>query len=252
MEKVHLPVIMIASAVEMHQTLKKMGNVRREACRGTIFFTGSLAGKDIILVRTGVGAQKAGSAARRILPRFMPLSVLIIGAAGALDPLLGIGDIVVAQNIALPGGEMFSCNDRITWQSVSVLSKAGLPVRSGTVLGVDGFVHRKDEKNALWGATGAEVIDMESGELARCLLTMRMPFVNIRIVSDTATRDTADLTTLFAYRKKYGAAWLLWFFLQRPGELIKTVRLVYDLRSLSVAIADIAELLVSHDVFSVR
>lgn len=237
MEKSAPMVIAVASEIEMRQTLKKMKRLQREARSGFALVYGVLAGRECLLVKTGVG-QKRASAAAKIIAAQSPALVLIIGAAGAADPRLSIGDIVVADRVLCASGEVFPCDASKTGAARTALTAAGLRVFSGPCLTVDRFVHRTAEKRALHERFGATAIDMESASIARKLCAAGISFVNIRVVSDAASADTADLAALYLLKKQGGSVGVARHYIQRPAELIRTVSLVRGLRRASRRIAE--------------
>jgi adenosylhomocysteine nucleosidase len=66
---------------------------------GTRFETGYLKGCRIALAVTGKGNQPAAVLAERSVAEFAPAAVLFVGVAGALQPHLGLGDVVVATHV---------------------------------------------------------------------------------------------------------------------------------------------------------
>jgi len=237
-------VVAMASPAETRATLKRMLPEKKEVYGGTPFLKGSFAGRDIVLVRTGIGAKKAATAANRIVQQYAGSCVIIAGAAGAADTALNIGDIVVTAAILLQSGEVFLCDELRTKKAFELLEKSGFSARSGACLTIDRFVHRKSEKKEIFKRFGAHVIDMESGVIARRLREAGIPFLNVRVVSDSARHDTADVESLYRKKKQAGFAGAGRHFLQRPSELIKTARLMKDMRRTSSVIADVVELLV--------
>ena len=60
---------------------------------------GKWQGKNIVLVRTGVGKQRAAEAALKTIEQFSPDRLLSIGYAGGLIPNLEVSDLIVAKQI---------------------------------------------------------------------------------------------------------------------------------------------------------
>ncbi len=121
-------------------------------------------------------------------------AVLSCGVAGALDPKLRPGDVVI--------GSLFSGEGR----SPGLLSAApatqgsGLRRRTlvewlaehlphahrGTIIGADSIIASAAEKAALYAKTGAIAVDMESHIAARVAERHNLPFAILRTISDTA------------------------------------------------------------------
>jgi len=64
---------------------------------GRSFFTGKLAGKDVVLFLSGVSMVNAAMNTQLALDRFSVTAVLFSGIAGGVDPSLHIGDVVIAD-----------------------------------------------------------------------------------------------------------------------------------------------------------
>ena len=59
---------------------------------------GKWQGKNIVLVRTGVGKQRAADVALKTIEQFAPDKLLSIGYAGGLVPNLEVSDLIVAED----------------------------------------------------------------------------------------------------------------------------------------------------------
>lgn len=63
------------------------------------FYEGTWAGQDLVLVLSRVGKVSAAVTTLLLLERFGVTHVLFTGVAGAVDPLLRIGDVVIADRL---------------------------------------------------------------------------------------------------------------------------------------------------------
>jgi 8-oxo-dGTP diphosphatase len=66
---------------------------------GTRFEVGHLNGCRVALALTGKGNQSAAVLTERATAEFGPAAVIFVGVAGALQPHLGLGDVVVATHV---------------------------------------------------------------------------------------------------------------------------------------------------------
>jgi len=96
--------------------------------------------------------------------------IMSIGFCGALDPGLGIGDIVIS-------GEGFR-------------GPAKRFVR-GRICSADRVAVTSEEKRQLRQSTGAAVVEMEAAAVAEKARTWGVPFRAVKAVSDTADEDLA-------------------------------------------------------------
>ncbi|MBV9045011.1 MAG: hopanoid-associated phosphorylase [Alphaproteobacteria bacterium] len=109
--------------------------------------------------------------------------IVSFGIAGALVPLLKIGDVVVATHV-VHGDERYPTDAE--WTRVI---RAKLPSAvPGVIAGHDQIVSHVDGKRRLLSLTGAFAVDMESHIAARSAARHGIPFVAIRSISDAYNR----------------------------------------------------------------
>jgi len=108
--------------------------------------------------------------------------VISIGLAGALSPLLKVGDVVIADQV-ITGLEKWDCHE--TWR-VRLTSR--LPsAHQGQLFGSDVIIEKAETKAGLHTATGALAVDMESQIAARFAASRNLPLAGLRVISDDAT-----------------------------------------------------------------
>jgi adenosylhomocysteine nucleosidase len=105
--------------------------------------------------------------------------IISIGIAGGVAPSLKSGDCVVGSSV-LEGGERFFPDIQWTARIIETLPSA-IP---GVVAGVDAVMTTSWAKAALFRATGAHVVDMESHIVARVAKAHGLPFAVLRTISD--------------------------------------------------------------------
>ncbi|MEI9988735.1 MAG: hypothetical protein WDM86_01745 [Rhizomicrobium sp.] len=109
--------------------------------------------------------------------------IVSFGIAGALAPLLRIGDVVIATHV-VHGDEHYATDP--TWSGIL---RERLPQAHSVVLaGHDRIVNHIDGKRRLFALTGAHAVDMESHIAARLAARHAIPFVALRTISDVATK----------------------------------------------------------------
>lgn len=65
---------------------------------GMVFCKGSLGGKDVVIVRSGIGKVNAGICAQILVDRFGVDTLINTGIAGSLDAQIDIGDMVISTD----------------------------------------------------------------------------------------------------------------------------------------------------------
>jgi hypothetical protein len=153
------------------------------------------------------------------------------GLAGALDPALHVGDVVVDAD---PSG-------------TDLPPSTGVSIRRGKIHTSDRLVALPADKGLLFAQTGALAVDMEQRIAREMLAPLSISVTGIRAISDTADTqlDPALLHLVDPIgRPKWPALAAAMF--RRPALLLSLIRLERDssraARQLTRAIARLAEL----------
>jgi len=64
------------------------------------FREGRLNGRRVVVGRSGAGKVNAAIIITLLIGRFKPLAILFSGTAGAIDPALFPGDVVIGKTVA--------------------------------------------------------------------------------------------------------------------------------------------------------
>jgi len=177
--------------------------VATPACK---VYRGKLHNKDAVLVRTGMGKERAENATRFVLERYPVTAIISLGFAGALAPNLRVGDVVVcsklhcvhsfedeeerlephAADAGLHSLALQCPEDRVA----RFLAGSGV-----TALQLDPDPEKMQE---LRDAFDAHIIDMESYWIARMASARQIPFIAIRSISDTVERSVQPFDRILA------------------------------------------------------
>jgi adenosylhomocysteine nucleosidase len=91
-------VVMTAFLPEWNALVGSIENPREHRINGGLYLTGTLAGKPVVLMQSGVSVVNAAMNTQLVLDRFTVRRIVFSGIAGGVDPRLTIGDVVVAQD----------------------------------------------------------------------------------------------------------------------------------------------------------
>jgi adenosylhomocysteine nucleosidase len=243
-----MKVIAIASDVELRRVRRMISEQRVERHGGREVFFGTIHGSDVCLVKTGVGRKNAAAAARAICADLRPGLVIIAGAAGALDPELECGALAVVESVVRENThEEIICPEAPVRRAHEVLREAGMRPRFSRGCQAATFVHRASDKHVLHLQTRAHVVDMESFAFAAEFGRAGVPFVDIRVVSDSALHDTADMATLVRLRYRSGRLAAALWLCRHPRELIRAGSFYRGMRSAAFRIVEAVSILLRAD-----
>ena len=164
---------------------------------GGRYYTGTMAGHDIIATKVGIGKVNAALGADTIIREYAPDMVINTGVAGGTgataDPARVL-DVVLATEVAYhdvwcgPGtepGTAAGCPARFACP-LSTEVRQALGAREGLLASGDIFVDRRDDLDRILALyPDALAVDMESAAIAQTCHMRGVPFVCLRVISDT-------------------------------------------------------------------
>ncbi len=145
-------------------------------------FTGRVGGVPVIARVIGMGAARAGLAARQAIAEHRPGRVTLIGFSGALSPALAGADIVRPQWVRNARGETLRLGSSPI-SPVAVVTAAECS-SALTLLTSDHLVCDPAEKRRLGDTFRAAIVDMESFAVAEAAREACVPLTVVRAVSD--------------------------------------------------------------------
>lgn len=149
---------------------------------------GGLRGRHVVVVRSGIGRRAAREATERLIAGHRPAWIISAGFAGALQPQLRPGDIVMANSVVDQHGERLAIDVTISDDERS--RHPNLHV--GRLVTADRIVHRAADKRALGERYEALAVDMETLAVAEVCLRRAVRFLAIRVISDAMGEELPD------------------------------------------------------------
>lgn len=159
--------------------------------RGMLGFTGKYKGKPVSVQGSGMGIPSIGIYSYELYNFYGVENIIRIGSAGAIDPELHIGDIVIgmgactnsnfADQYSLPGSFAPIASYGLVKRAAELADEMGFCHKVGNVLSSDSFY---DDSNSmkLWQKMGVLAVEMEAaglymnaaraGKNALCLCTI--------------------------------------------------------------------------------
>lgn len=161
------------------------------------FITGTIAGRKVVVGRCGIGKVNAAVGALSMIENFHPALIVntgVAGSTGAGNHPAGVLDVVLASEIAYhdvwcgPGttpGQAAGCPPRFA-SPLGADAAQTLGARRGLIASGDIFVDNPaDLQRILALYPDALAVDMESAAIAQVCHLKGVPFVCLRVVSDT-------------------------------------------------------------------
>lgn len=163
------------------------------------------------------------------------------GTAGALAPSVSPGDLVLAESVLT---EEHPLAVEPHWHKrLSELLNGRVPIHRGKLLHTGHAVGRAEAKQALFEASGAIAVDMESAGIAMAASKREIPFLIVRAIVDAQARDLprAALAALDATgRIRLGR--MLPILLRDPREIAGLMQLALDFRTALATLKKVARL----------
>ena len=200
--------------------LKEAMQVEKTVERAAMTFVkGKLDGKDVVVVRSGIGKVNAGICAQILADLFEVDTLINTGVAGSLDAALDIGDIVISTDavqhdmdvsaLGDPVGQIprmdtfaFPADERLVQLAVQANEEANPDIHTftGRVVSGDQFVSDGSVKERLVTQFQAKCTEMEGAAIAQAAYLNRISCVIIRAISDKA--DNSSTMDYAAFEKQ--------------------------------------------------
>ena len=190
---------------EVGELRNRLESLTLSKIAGMEFYCGKMSGKDVIVVKCGVGKVNAACCTQILCDRFRVDYVINTGAAGSLDSKIDIGDVVLCTEavqhdmdcvgFGSPLGKIpfmktseFPADERLRDLAKETCQRVctDISVFEGRIATGDQFICSKDKKNFIKQNFGALCCEMEGAAVAQAACLNNVPFLIIRAISDKA------------------------------------------------------------------
>ena len=188
----------------------------------TYAWPGKWGQQSIVLVRSGVGKQRAEVSTLQVIERFQPKALISIGYAGAVQPELNIGDLVITDSIIEENGEEgreYHPDPYWLDRARSVQCSDEIKVVVGGLLTVNTVIHDPEAKRELGKRYGVQAVEMETCAIARVAEDKILPLLSVRVISDRVDQELLDSSSFLGSDGEISSFKAGWHVLTHPSSL---------------------------------
>ncbi|MDR1836835.1 MAG: 5'-methylthioadenosine/adenosylhomocysteine nucleosidase [Treponema sp.] len=200
---------------ELNLLCEVMGNYLTHKIGGFEFYTGKIEGKDVTVLRCGVGKVNAAVGCTLLIQNFKANCVINTGSAGGIYPELKVGDAIISTGLIYHDVDVTAFNyapgqlpkqpqifpvdetliklaeDAVYELKREKLLSGSFNHRQGIIGSGDVFLH-EPERIAAVRKIFPEIaaVEMEGAAIAHCCCLFSVPVLVIRALSDIAGTES--------------------------------------------------------------
>lgn len=180
------------------------------------FYKGILCGKNVVIVRSGIGKVNAAACTQILADKFAVDVLINTGVAGSLDATIDIGDMVISTDLVQhdmdtttfgdPLGQVprmdtfsFPADKELVEKAVVANQEVNPDIHTftGRIVSGDQFVSSPEMKASLVRNFGAKCTEMEGAAIAHVAYLNKISCVIIRAISDKADNSSTMDYSIF-------------------------------------------------------
>ena len=211
--------IIAAMDTEIDLLLTEADIEYQDSVGGIVFHVGTLCGKDVVIVKGGIGKVLAAAGTAAMFNRYDISSLIFTGVAGGVGDETKVLDIVIAADLVQHdfgyitdegfqwtnthdnnNGGYYTCDESLVGlaYNAAVETIGAEHVFKGTIATGDQFVASASYVKTLQDKYNALACEMEGASVAAVCMQYQVPFVIIRSMSDKADGAAQETFENFA------------------------------------------------------
>ncbi len=194
-----------AMSEEVANLKAEMEDVLVCSAAGMDFYQGTLHGKEVVIVRSGIGKVNGAICSQILIDQYHVTGIINTGIAGSLRNEINIGDIVLSKDtlqhdmdatgFGYPVGQIPQMDNSVFEGDSRMIEAARecceevipeIGVFVGRVVSGDQFISDKGKKAWLTETFDGYCTEMEGAAIAQTAYLNKIPFLIIRAISDKA------------------------------------------------------------------
>ena len=188
--------IIVAMRKELDLLLPLLNDSEESRMAGFEFHRGKMGKHDVMVMQCGIGKVNAAMGTLTLINAFLPDFVINSGVAGGADSTVSVMDIVAGARVAYhdvwcgPESELGQVQGLPLYFEGAERLLQLLPVQDnlhkGLICSGDQFIDTMESvKRIKNNFSEALVVDMESGAIAQVCYLCKVPFLALRVISDS-------------------------------------------------------------------
>lgn len=189
--------VLVAMDKELSLLLSVMPDANQMKIGSAVYHVGRIGSHEVIVGKCGIGKVNAAVNTFRLIDSSHPDLVINTGVAGGASGRLNIGDVLVADRVAYhdvwcgPGTEYGAADGfekyfRPSSEGLAISDTLDEKVNHGLICSGDKFIHTAEEVKEIRDKFPEVLaVDMESASIAQTCEMEGVPFLIVRVLSDT-------------------------------------------------------------------
>jgi len=199
--------IMGAMPEEIEPLLERVENIKKTVYGKNSYYEATYRDKEVVIAYSKIGKVFASLTATILIEKFGCNKLLFSGVAGAINPDLKIGDLIIADGLCqhdlditafghpygyVPEGEVcIPTTPRLREIAKKVASQKGINLKEGIIATGDQFIACSDKKNWICDTFKADALEMEGASVAVVCNALGIEYFILRAISDAADMDAS-------------------------------------------------------------
>ena len=202
--------IIVAMQEELEEIKEYVEDINEKEIRHITFIEGKVEEKNVVLVQCGIGKVNAAMVTQALIDSYNIEYIVNIGVAGALNPMLNIGDVVIADKLIqhdfditafghdkgyITGvGDYISSDSQLIEKiknSINNIANEEYKIKVGIIASGDIFCTEVEMKDKIYAKFNADCVEMEGAAIAQVCYLDKIPFIIIRSISDSPNGKNA-------------------------------------------------------------
>lgn len=193
---------------EVQILLENISEKNEVTVANCLFVQGKLHGKEVVLLKSGIGKVNAAMATTIMHERYAPSFIINTGSAGGFSSDLEVGDVVISSKVVhhdvdvtafnynygqVPGlPPMFIADKELIKKAIQTVEKLGINYDEGIIATGDSFMEDPERVRFVREKFPTMIAsEMEAAAIAQVCHQYEKPFVIIRALSDIAGKESS-------------------------------------------------------------